>query len=121
MSVMIPSAELRALWAAEELWDWRVRMLFAAVCVIVALIALAIYLAWGRDNERGDPPRARRYMGRLCVTTLVVTVAESSFFGEPTATAFLAGTAVVVGLIGLSFPPAAPEDARPESDEEGRP
>ena len=104
---MLPSAELLAQWAAEELWDWRVRVLFAVVCILAVLAVLAIYLIWGRNRQDAEGAvigRARKYTGRVCVALLVIAVAEASFFKEPVSTGLLLATAVVVGAIALSMP-----------------
>lgn len=112
MQVMIPSAELLAQWAAEELWDWRVRLLFATVCAFALIAALAIYLFFGRDREPGNAGRARRYMGRVSVTMFVTMIGEAAFFKEPVATALLAVTAIAIGAIALSMP----RQVRPPSE-----
>lgn len=104
MQVMIPSAELLAQWAAEELWDWRVRLLFATVCAFALIATLAIYIFFGRDRKPSDVGRARRYMGRVSVTMFVATICEASFFKEPVATVLLAVTATAIGAIALSMP-----------------
>lgn len=119
MSVMLPSAELLARWAAEELWDWRVRALFALVCAVAVLAVLVVYLAWGLGPAEGeddaghlgkaprDTGRARRYMGRISVALLVLAVAEASYFKEPVSTALLLLTALLIGLIALGQPQGA--------------
>ena len=124
MSVMLPSAELLAQWAAEELWDWRVRAIFGVVCVLAVLAVLAIYLIWGREKSGSEAPvedngRARRYMGRVAVVLFVVALAEIAFFKEVVSAILLLGTAVAVGLIALSMPDGAVESAVHATDGEG--
>ena len=108
MPVMLPSAELLAQWAAEELWDWRVRAIFGAVCALAALAVLGIYLIWGREKPGSkasaqDASRARRYMGRVAVVLLVVALAEAAFFKEVVSAVLLLGTAAAIGLIALNM------------------
>ena len=109
MSDASPTADMLALWAAEQLWDWRVRLLFAVVCVVAALAALFVYLKWGRNRDGGPSPKARKYFGRIAVTTIVILIGEASFFKDSLATALLAVTALVIGIIGLRFPQGGPE------------
>ena len=121
MPVMLPSAELLAQWAAEELWDWRVRALFAALCVIAVLCALVAYLRWGRI-ESGSPAngnRARTYIGRICVSVFVIALAEASFFKEPVSTVLLLATGLAVGLVALSMPRSShnPDGSEASNDE----
>ena len=111
---MIPSAELLAQWAAEELWDWRVRVMFASLCAAAALFALFVYLAWGRSQNGQSDGRARRYTGRISVSLIVIAVAEASFFKEPVSTALLLATALALGAIALGMPPKA-ESPDPET------
>ena len=115
MPVMLPSAELLAQWAAEELWDWRVRALFAAVCAIAALATLVVYLAWGRNKESLSTGRPRRYLGRIAVVLLVVAGFEALFFKEPVSTALLLCTALIIGSIGLSLSAASPAGTESEA------
>lgn len=110
MPVMLPSAEQLSLWAAEELWDWRVRALFALVCIVAALAILAIYLVGNRGKSELSGSRARRYLGRIAVTLAVIAVAEISFFKEPVSLLLLLITAAVAGVAGLEFPPAPSAD-----------
>lgn len=106
MPVMLPSAELLSQWAAEELWDWRVRVLFASACAIAALAALAIYLIWGNGRTGKSDGKTRRYLGRISVTLLVIAIGEASFFKEPLSTALLIATALVIGVAALEMPTA---------------
>lgn len=108
---MLPSAELLAQWAAEELWDWRVRAIFAAVCVMAALVALAIYFKWGRNDTGDSDGKARCYLGRVSVTLLVIAAFESLFFKEPVSTLLLLVTAAIVGAISLNLPSGGVEQA----------
>lgn len=109
MSDTTPTPEMLAFWAAEQLWDWRVRMLFTAVCVIAALAALFVYLKWGRNRGADSSAKARRYLGRISVATFVITVAEMSFFKDSVASALLVATAAVIGIIGLRLPQGGSE------------
>ena len=109
MPVMLPSAEQLATWAAEELWDWRVRALFAVVCLVVMLVVLIIYLKWGR-NRKDDTGRMRRYLGRMSTSLLVVTIAEASFFKEPVSTVLLLVTSLAIGVIALGVPGDSADD-----------
>ena len=104
MSEAAPTPEMLAFWAAEQLWDWRVRMLFAIVCVIAALIALFVYLKWGRTRENASMSKARTYLGRISVTMFVITVVEQLFFKDGLASLLLLGTAIVIGVVGLRMP-----------------
>ena len=104
MPVMLPSAELLSQWAAEELWDWRVRALFGVVCALAAIAVLIIYLVWGRKQTGLSDGKARRYMGRISITLFVVALAEASFFKEPVSTMLLIATALAIGAIALGMP-----------------
>ena len=109
MSDAAPTADMLALWAAEQLWDWRVRMLFAAVCIIAALAALFVYLKWGRGRSGQPDGKARTYLGRIAVTTFVVAAAEMGFFRETVSTVLLVATAIVIGVAALRMPRGRPE------------
>lgn len=111
MPVMLPSAELLAQWAAEQLWDWRVRAIFAAVCALAALATLVIYLKWGRGKAGDNAGKARRYAGRVSVILFVIAAFEALFFKEPVSTLLLLGTAIVVGIVALSLPRSGEETA----------
>ena len=117
MQVMIPSAELLAQWAAEELWDWRVRLLFATVCAFALIAVLAIYLFLGRDRETENSVRARRYTGRVSATMFVLAIGEAAFFKEPVSTALLAATAIAIGAIALSMPREPSPSPNPITDD----
>ena len=108
MSTVTANSDLLAQWAAEELWDWRVRALFAAVCVLAALAAIAMYFICGRnrDNERRDG-KARRFTSRISIALLVIAVAEASYFKEPVATVLLLVTGAAIGILALGLPPTA--------------
>ncbi len=109
MSDAAPTPDMLALWAAEQLWDWRVRMLFAAVCVVAALAALFVYLKWGRGRTGQPDGKARTYLGRISVTIFVVAAAEMGFFREPVSTMLLVATAIVIGVAALRMPRGRPE------------
>ena len=114
MQDMQPSAEQLALWAAEQVWDWRVRALFAAVCVAAVIATLIVYLVWERGNEEASSGRARTYTGRIAVTLAVIAAGEALFFKEPVSTILLLATAIAIGLVGLSLPHDGASD--PESE-----
>lgn len=123
MSVMIPSAETLAQWAAEELWDWRVRLLFAAICALAVIVVLVVYLVLGRTQSSRDDGRIRRYFGRVSITLLVIMVTEISFFKEPVSAALLTVTALAIGAIAFNMPqssestPSEPEIASADTPE----
>ena len=112
MPVMLPSAEQLALWASEQLWDWRVRVLFAAICAIAMVAALVIYLAWGRNENRAATGKPRRYLGRVSVTLLLIAGGEIIFFKEPVSAILLLGTALAIGLIAFGMPERTQDDAQ---------
>ena len=119
MPVMLPSAELLSQWAAEELWDWRVRALSSAICALAAIAVLVIYLIWGREREvRTSDGKARRYMGRISATLLVIALAEGSFFKEPVSTLLLIATALAIGAIALGMP-AQGQEINQDQDSDG--
>lgn len=121
MVAMVPSAELLSRWAAEELWDWRVRALFAALCVVFMLLVLAAYLLWGRLPACDDlrhVGRARRYLTRLSVTSFAIAIGEASFFREPVAAVLLVATGIAVGIIALHMPGPAPHVPATEGESE---
>ena len=80
-----------------------------ALAALAALAALFVYLKWGRNRDGGPSPKARKYFGRIAVTTLVILIGEANFFKDSLATALLAVTALVIGIIGLRFPQGGPE------------
>ena len=102
------TADMLALWAAEELWDWRVRLLFGIVCIVFALATLGVYLLWARRDPEDQLGRPRRYMGRLSASLAVIATAEAGFFKEPVSTVLLFGCALAIALIGLSMPKGSP-------------
>ncbi|HAM15766.1 MAG TPA: hypothetical protein DCP91_07905 [Eggerthellaceae bacterium] len=116
-----PTSEQLALWAAEELWDWHVRTLFALVCVVAVVSAIVVYVACGHERNRGadSSGRARRYLGRIAVALAVVGGAESMFFRDSATTLLIAATAAIIGFVGLRMPAGdgaqavAPDDVPP--------
>ena len=111
MPVMLPSAELLAQWAAEQLWDWRVRLLFTAICVLAIVAVLVTYAIWARNDELAASGRARIYINRIAVTLAVVAAGEQLFFKDMVSTAILLGTAAVLFIAALSLPAKSPADA----------
>lgn len=114
-------ADMQALMVAEQIWGWRVRALFAVVCAIAVVIAIVIYLVWEKKDRIDGGGRVRKCFGRLCVTLLVVCVAELGFFKDVPAAGILVATAAVIGLAGLRMPAhesSAPEPARPDDRQE---
>ena len=101
---MTPTEEMLARWAAEELWDWRVRMLFGALCVASMLIVLGIYLVWGRSSAESGNGAARRYIGRTSFAMLIAGIVAVLFFKEPISAALAILTAFAIELVALSMP-----------------
>ena len=92
----------RMAMSAEEIWDWRVRALFAAICVFVVIVTIILYAAQNRRGTSGA--RTRRAFGRIAVTLFIVAVGGMGFFKDGPACVVLLATAAVIGAMGLRMP-----------------
>ena len=105
-------ADMQALMVAEQIWEWRVRALFAVICAIAVVIAIVTYLIWEKKDRLDGGGRVRKCFGRLCVALLVACVAELGFFKDVPSAGILVATAAVIGIAGLRMP--AGESGAPE-------
>ena len=81
-----------------ETWDFKVRVLFMAIAVVVILAGLAAVARFGRSA------RSRRALVRVAATLGIVALGAQLFFREPVTTGLLAAFTAIVAAASLMLP-----------------